>query len=145
MELILSTDVYDSLSTEGKLFVDGLFECYTLELPFTDGKQGSAIAGGRYQIKLLPSPKFQQSEDPWVKQYADAMPHVIDVDGREYIMFHWGNDEQDTDGCILTGETRGVDFIGSSRKAFAAFYEKIKAAAAEGTCFLNVGRRAAST
>lgn len=151
MELLLSTIEHDSLSTQGALEIDGVFECYTLELPIKDGLPGSAIPPGRYPIRLYPSPKFLSSSDPWVQKYAAEMPHIDDIPNRSLIMFHWGNfagdlpwtpevEHSNTEGCVLVGKSRGRDFIGGSRVAFASLYQKIYTAAKNDDCFVTIVR-----
>jgi hypothetical protein len=44
----------------------------------------------------------------------------------EGIRIHSGNTNHNTEGCILIGQTRSNDFIGSSRNAFNELYKKIK-------------------
>src|SRR6267142_461947 len=141
MELLLRTTRVDTLSTEGKLTTpEASFQFYTLELPEADGLPGSAIPAGRYPIVLLPSPKFLASADPWVKRYAGAMPHLINIPGRSDIMIHWGNTGHDTNGCILVGKTQGIDFIGSSRQAFAELYFLLNNSVLADDCFITVQR-----
>jgi hypothetical protein len=134
MNLILRRSNINATCTEGDLFLhgDGNNLAYTLELPVKDGLPGSAIPPGTYLIQMLPSPKFQQSNDSWVKMYADNIPHVLGIPNRSDILIHWGNDVADTAGCILVGQTQGTDFIGSSRPAFAALWQKLMAAKAAG-------------
>jgi hypothetical protein len=127
MQLSLFRFNKTSLSTGGKLAVNGVSECYTLELPLGDSKPGSAIPEGTFGVVLAPSPKFLHSSDPWVLQYANAMPHLTNIPGRSLIMIHWGNTPHDTEGCILVGQTHSQDSIGSSRAAFEALYSKIQA------------------
>jgi hypothetical protein len=115
-------------STCGKLAVNGVFECFTLELPIVDGLPGSAIPEGTYGIILAPSPKFEHSNDPWVQSFAQKMPHLTNIPGRSLIMIHWGNTAENTEGCILVGQTHSENSIGSSRTAFEALYNKIKSA-----------------
>ena len=132
MNLLLQRLWYTARSTCGEL------EQYkTLELPVVDGLPGSCIPPGTYEIVLAPSPKFQQSSDPWVQRYADAMPHVV-CPPRSLIMIHWGNGPTDTEGCILVGLSHDVDMVQESRAAFASLYEKIKLALAEEKVFLIV-------
>ena len=125
MDLQLTRTTLTDLSTEGELTVNGQLQCYTLELPVRDGLPGSAIPPGKYLVKMLPSPKFEASADPWVLQYASAIPHVLGIPGRSDILIHWGNSPHDTEGCILVGQTRGEDFVGSSRAAFFALWSKL--------------------
>jgi hypothetical protein len=117
-------------ATVGALYVDEESDCYSLE-PGSEGK--GPIPAGTYDVKLLPSAHFQESEDPWVKRYASQMPHLQNVPGRTHIMIHWGDDPEDTEGCVLVGNRRMSDFmIGDSRNAFAALYIKITNAFAHG-------------
>lgn len=129
MKLSLYRTSSTLLSTQGKLFGDGAFLAYTLELPMKDGLPGSAIPAGEYPIELAPSPKFQAlaEQDPWWKTYCDAMPHVI-CPPRSLIMIHVGNLPSETDGCILVGEVRGINQISTSRPAFARLYPLIQMA-----------------
>jgi len=132
MNLLLVRDLLSADSTEGILYVDGTQECYTLELPVKDGLPGSAIPPGNYPVILALSPKFSVINDPWVKQYADEIPHLQNIPGRSNILIHWGNDPSDTEGCILVGQSRGENFVGSSRAAFEQLHEKLLDAATAG-------------
>jgi hypothetical protein len=139
MELILNTTKPDSIATEGELLVDGAFSCYTLELPIKDGLPGSAIPAGRFPVVAQPSPDFENSADPWIRQYAAKMPHII-CPPRSLIMIHWGNRVTDVRGCVAVGQTQGVDFIGSSRLAFAPLYQIIFPPMMAGNLWITVNR-----
>lgn len=117
MLLVLVRDKADSVATEGILTVDGVFECYTLENPVTSQKiQGhSAIPNGTYKVVLYMSPK-----------HGYMVPLLQDVPGFDYVEIHPGNTALDTKGCILVGQSEGVDFIGSSIDAYKALYPKIE-------------------
>ena len=65
MRLTLQSDLITDRSTGSELLIDGVFECYTLELPIIDGMPGSAIPAGEYSIKYEHSPKFGR-----------LMPHI---------------------------------------------------------------------
>jgi len=124
MKLTLQRMFLTDKSTCGELFIEGQVTrfCYTLELPVKDGLPRSAIPPGTYQIEMAPSPKFHLSQDPWVQQYADKMPHIINIPNRSLIMVHWGNEPENTDGCILVGLTHDLDVVSESRAAFEQLY-----------------------
>jgi hypothetical protein len=113
MELLLQRKWKTQKSTVGELFVSGAngpqFFCYTLE----DVERTSKIAGktairaGKYPIQLTYSPRFKQ-----------IMPLLIGVPNFEGVRIHWGNKAEDTDGCILVGDTRDVDWVGQSKVAY---------------------------
>lgn len=137
LELILQRLWYTDRSCCGELTA-GIMQLFTLELPVKDGLPGSAIPPGRYQIELAPSPKFLKSADPWVKHFASAMPHIIGIPKRSLIMIHWGNNPENTDGCVLVGLKHEPDMVIESRQAFEPFYEFIEGPAKAGECFVNV-------
>ena len=108
---------YSGKSTIGKMYVDGKFECYTLEDPVRPAKIDgeTAIPAGVYEVVINHSPKYKRQ-----------MPRLKDVPGFTGILIHWGNYPKDTMGCLLVGETRDVDYVGRSKKAFNALFKKLK-------------------
>jgi hypothetical protein len=137
LELALQRLFLTERSACGELAAASL-RLYSLELPVKDGLPGSAIPPGRYQIELAPSPKFMASTQPWIRQYAEKMPHIIGIPKRSLIMFHWGNRPEDTDGCILVGLTHDLDVVGESRAAFEQLMAVIEEPARAGECYINV-------
>lgn len=132
MLLEVKREVLTAESTLGELFMDGEYCCKTLELPVKDGLPGSAIppsGDSSYMVKLSPSPKFLHSTDPWVQLFASRIPHVLGLPAtRSNILIHWGNDAEDTEGCILVGRTIKPNFIGESRPAFHILWIALNAA-----------------
>jgi hypothetical protein len=115
----LKRDTFTDKSTIGKLFIDGEFECFTLEDVVRETKVygATAIPVGTYRVIVDFSNHFQKD-----------LPHVLDVPGFEGVRIHCGNTDKDTEGCILLGRTRGEDFIGESKLAFAAFFPSLQSA-----------------
>lgn len=109
MNLAVKRIFFTDASTCGALYIEDVFQCYTLELP-----GDKAIPTGTYSVTIDMSTRFKR-----------LMPHVLDVPGRTGIRIHWGNTAADTEGCILVGQTQTQDFIGGSRQAFEALYEKL--------------------
>ena len=119
MELLLQRDASSLTCTIGSLFVDGLFECYTLEDvvrvddPNTLPDEGekvygeTAIPAGRYQVVLDYSTRFKCE-----------MPHLLDVPGFAGIRIHPGNTDADTLGCILVGAIKQAEALSNSRIAY---------------------------
>ena len=125
LEIEIRREIYTRKSTIGRLFVNGEFECYTLEdrarpreikIPKT-----TCIPPGRYGLTFNFSNRFQR-----------LMPELLQVPGFAGIRIHAGNTDADTEGCILVGESRGEDFIGRSRAAFRRLFRKLQAARAAG-------------
>lgn len=105
MNLLVKRGPDDGKAICGELFVDGAHECYTLE-PSASAAYPS-IPAGTYPVQLLESPRFGM-----------ITPHIQNVPGRSFIEIHPGNAPNDTEGCLLVGDTKDVDWVGSSRYAF---------------------------
>jgi len=125
MNLALERELVTPKSTAGRLFVDGVFECYTLEDPVREipGEPGekwkirneTAIPAGAYEVVIAYSPKHKHD-----------MPLLLSVPGFVGIEIHSGNTAVDTSGCILVGVYRtSADEIRGSRSAFEVLYPKI--------------------
>lgn len=118
MQLTVNRFEFGTNYTIGKLFIDGVYECYTLEREVTQRDRKPAIPEGSYKVIIDHSNRFGKD-----------MPHVLDVPGYEGIRIHSGNTDADTEGCILVGITwAGTDFIGRSRDAFDSLFSKMKSA-----------------
>ena len=107
--------------TVGKMYIDNIYECYTLEDVVRNGSKvigKTAIPTGEYKVIIDASVRFKQD-----------MPHILNVPNFTGVRIHAGNTSAHTDGCILLGTTwSGKDFIGNSRVAFNKLFEKLKKA-----------------
>lgn len=105
----------DTLPTYGVLRKpNGVPFALTLERAWRDNRaNASCIPTGTYTCKRMVSPKFGETFE------------VTGVVGRSAILFHKGNIDDDSTGCILVGESfnfvRGEDGITSSAEGFAEF------------------------
>ena len=108
--LLLIRDTFTDKSTLGKLYFDGEFYGHTLELAWKDNeKRVSCIPKGVYEVK-----KRHTDESKYKYEHL----HILDVENRELILMHVGNYPKNSKGCILLGNTRALNFVGESRKAF---------------------------
>ena len=119
MELKLKRLHKTDKSTIGELSIDGVFECYTLEDVERDVKVYSktAIPKGEYKVIINQSNRFKK-----------LMPLLLNVPNFEGVRIHSGNKAEDTEGCILVGQTRSLDFIGNSKKAYDKLFKKMQLA-----------------
>ena len=95
--------------TQGLLFIDGKFECHTIEDEQRTVKVYSetAIPNGTYEVKLRTEGKFHQNYSSKFPLFHKGMLHVTNVPNFEYILIHIGNDDDDTAGCLLVGRGAG--------------------------------------
>lgn len=88
----------------------------TLEREWLDNQRSiSCIPVGKYICKLVNSPKFGNTFE------------ITNVPGRSAILFHKGNLDDDSHGCILVGEqfeiVRGYPGILASTKGYGEFMQ----------------------
>jgi hypothetical protein len=139
----LRVDRYKSTpeATLGKLYVDDVFECFTLEDEFraVKVKAETRIPAGTYQIKL-------RTEGTHHQQYANKFPDIHkgmlwlqNVPGFQFILIHIGNTEKDTEGCLLIGADRDENLmtIGRSTVAYRHLYPKVAGAIEKGEVWIT--------
>lgn len=109
--------------TFGRLYVDGVQECHTLEDVERKVKVHgeTAIPVGVYKVVVTFSNRFQR-----------MLPLLSDVPGFTGVRIHAGNSAKNTEGCVLVGDSRDVntEWLGSSRIAFNRLFSKIQTALA---------------
>lgn len=122
MQLLVVREPTSKNVTHGKLFRNGIFQCYTLEDAIRDVKipKETAIPPGEYIVVLDYSNRFEQ-----------IMPHLLDVPNFTGIRIHSGNVADDTDGCILVGNRRTSKSILRSRDAFRDLMARLQSSADE--------------
>ena len=123
-------------STNGLLFdvTDGnrKFMAYTLEDEHRDVKvmHETRIPAGTYDITLRIAGGFHAK---YTQRFGDmhrGMLWVRDVPNFDYILVHAGNDDDDTSGCLLVGDTQTQNvmsdgFVGGSVNAYKRIYKPI--------------------
>ena len=142
MELTVLRYNSESDYTDGLLFIDDKFECYTLEDEYRSVKVfgETRIPDGRYKMILRTVGGFHNR---YLKRYGNkfhkGMLWVTDVPNFEFILIHTGNKDIHTAGCLLVGSTADKDkgFIGASKKAYLDLYPKIKDAILKEDVYIN--------
>ncbi len=125
-------------STNGLLFdvtTDRKFLCFTLEDEHRDNKVSgeTRIPAGTYNVTLRTEGGFNQRyNDKFGSDFNKGMLWVRDVPGFEYILIHIGNTDENTEGCLLVGDSQNQNitqnkdgFIGASTNAYKRIYPPI--------------------
>lgn len=149
MDLLLKRIARRDTYTIGKLYIDGVYFCDTIEdcdrgldqsLPVCVNKKKkvygkTAIPTGRYQVTLsMQSPRFSKKKQyDFCKGY---LPRLINVPAFEGVLIHIGNTAADSEGCILVGKNKVVGKVLESTATFHALYEKLKEA--KGYIFIKI-------
>ena len=133
MKLKIVRDTLLPNVTLGKLYIDGIFECHTLEdcdrrLETSGVKipKETAVPRGTYPVTIDFSVRFQK-----------RMIHILNVPQVEGIRMHAGNSETDSEGCILLGLGRSCNRLLNSRHAVDAVFVKLTLTADE-SCSLEI-------
>ena len=118
MKLTIKRLETGSQGTFGAIIHDGKPFAVTLEREWLDNKPNvSCVPRGTYTCKRTQSPKFGHTFE------------VTNVEGRTHILFHKGNLDDDSHGCILIGEEYGRlnkdHGILNSKHGFFEFMQKL--------------------
>jgi hypothetical protein len=124
--------------TIGELTVPGLGTFYTAEDKVRDVKVWgeTAIWKGRYKLGIRKEGGMfkRWKEHAWVKAWEKkggiflGFIWILDVKDFTFVYFHAGNDEDDTDGCVLVGKdilktAVGIVGVSRSREAMMELYD----------------------
>lgn len=141
MELLLKRIARKDTYTIGRLFVDGVKFCDTLEpkdrglqqsLPLSVNmakkkKGATAIPVGRYRVTLdVKSPRFSKMAQ--YKFCNGYVPRILNVPAFDGVCIHIGNTAKDTEGCPLVGENKAVGKVLNSTATYRKFYDELKKA-----------------
>ena len=125
LELKVTRTDYTPERTIGELDIDGKPFCFTLEdvvRPLGVKVKGqTAIPAGRYEVRDTFSPKYGRN-----------IPQILDVPMFQGIRIHGGNDQDDTEGCLLLGMHRTRDRIDTCAPALHEVYRMIRDVQAAG-------------
>ena len=140
MKLTLKRIALRPTYTIGKLYIDNVYFCDTIEDTvrdtnksgkFDNGEQKikgkTAIPYGTYEIKWTYSPRF--------KKYT---PQLMNVPSFEGIRIHAGNTSADTEGCLILGKNKQVGKVLNSRATINKFYPIIKEACSNGKVTIEI-------
>ena len=143
MKLTIKRTITRNSYTLGKLYIDGVYFCDTLE----DRDRGltqnmsveqiksikvpgeTAIPKGVYKVTLdVVSPKF--SKYPfYMETCGGKLPRLIDVKGYEGVLIHVADGpKRDSlvQGCIGVGNLSAEEYLMNGKKVFAELYNKLK-------------------
>lgn len=142
MKLLVDRKWKKEAYTIGRLYIDGVLFCNTLEdkdrgLKQTDSLATiqsrkvygeTAIPTGTYNIRMdIKSPKYSLLS--WYKNLCKGfMPRLENVPGWSGILIHPLNSPDQTLGCLGVGKNTQVGKLTDSKNTFAKLYKKMKTA-----------------
>ena len=127
--------------TIGKLYIDGVYFCDTIEdtdrglnqtMSINDIKKKkvygkTAIPTGTYKIVIDYSNRFKKN-----------MAHILNVPGYEGVRIHIGNSAKDTLGCIIVGKNKVVGKVLESRNTYNQLFPILQKAFKKGEIKITI-------
>lgn len=127
--------------TIGKLYIDGVYFCDTIEdkdrglnqaMSINDIKKKkvygeTAIPTGTYKLVIDYSNRFKKN-----------MAHILNVPGYEGIRIHTGNSAKDSLGCIIVGKNKVVGKVVESRNTYNQLFLILQKAFKEGEIKITI-------
>lgn len=124
MKLLVQREPSAFGATLGRLYVDGILQCDTLEDEIRE-VPGQPVAKWKvYGYTAIPQGLYKLTAENSPRFGPDTLT-VNAVPGFEGIRIHAGNSEKDTHGCLLVGTRAGRAFVGQSRVALEALKAKL--------------------
>ena len=133
MKLTLKRIFLGEKYTIGKLYIDGVYFCDTLEDKYRDLTKEkkvmheTAIPFGTYEVIVNLSPKFKRE-----------LPRLLNVPHFEGILIHSGLYPSHTSGCILVGENKIKGALINSKPYEVKLIEIIKQGMLKGKVTIEI-------
>ncbi len=134
MELLLPRFTRDRDTTLGLLFLDNVWECFTLEDEYRVTKVAgkTRIPAGKYEVNfrlvVTPLTEKYRAKYSWFEWHLELQ----DVPGFKNVYIHIGNWHTNTRACILVGsscDSKGApDSVGNSTATYKLLYLKVATA-----------------
>lgn len=117
LQMTLIRIAYHSQGTFGVLLDEGIPFALTVEREWENNRRNiSCIPTGTYICRRVDSPKFGDTFE------------ITNVPNRKHVLFHKGNIEDDSHGCVIIGEQyesyKNKIAILASRKGFSEFLSR---------------------
>jgi hypothetical protein len=151
MKLIVERYIHAKDYTISHFYINGKLECFGVEDEFraVKVKGETRIPDGLYEVGFRNSPRFSSSYNHHPKTFGLVSPNVMaqntqrykehvqghpmiwikNVPNFEFILLHWGNTDDDTDGCYIVGKSLGIingqQGVTESRLAYISLYPEV--------------------
>ena len=137
MKLKVKRKAFEKDYTIGKLYIDGVAYCDTLEdcdrgltqeMPLEEIKAKkvygkTAIPTGTYEIDMNTiSPKFKDRS--WAKPYGGKIPRLVNVPCYEGVLVHVANQASELAGCLAVGNNSIKGMVTDSTRTFHTLMSK---------------------
>lgn len=116
MKVLIVRELFFPRTTIGVLYIDGQRICYTLEDRVRE-KHGASVESWKIPRETAVPVGTYKCIVSMSHRFKKLLPELLEVPGFAGVRIHGGNDESNTEGCILVGMYRKVTTIHNSAPA----------------------------
>ena len=140
MKLELTRIALRDTYTIGKLYVDGVYFCDTLEDKVRDINKNGIFDNGETKVQGRTAIPDGTDEVVWAysPRFKRYTPRLLNVKSFAGVLIHAGNSHEDTDGCILLGQNKVTGKVINSKEFVNKLYPIIKNACQKGKVEIEI-------
>lgn len=140
MKLILKRIALRPTYTIGKLYIDDVYFCDTIEDTVRDLNKNGKFDNGEKKVHSKTAIPYGIYEIKWTysSRFKKYTPQLMNVPSFEGIRIHAGNTSADTEGCLILGKNKQVGKVLNSRATINKFYPIIKEACSNGKVTIEI-------
>lgn len=140
MKLELKRIALHDTYTIGKLYIDGVYFCDTIEDKVRDLNKNGVFDNGEFKVKGETAIPYGTYEVVWTysPRFKRYTPRLLNVKSFAGVLIHGGNTARDTEGCIILGQNKVKGKVINSKEFVNKLYPIIKNACQKGKVTIEV-------
>ena len=140
MKLELKRIALRDTYTIGKLYIDGVYFCDTIEDKVRDLNKNGVFDNGEFKVKGETAIPYGTYEVVWAysPRFKRYTPRLLNVKSFAGVLIHGGNTARDTEGCIILGQNKVKGKVINSKEFVNKLYPIIKNACQKGKVIIEV-------
>ena len=140
MKLELKRIALRDAYTIGKLYIDGVYFCDTIEDKVRDLNKNGVFDNGEFKVKGETAIPYGTYEVVWAysPRFKRYTPRLLNVNSFAGVLIHGGNTARDTEGCIILGQNKVKGKVINSKEFVNKLYQIIKNACQKGKVTIEV-------
>lgn len=140
MKLELKRIALRDTYTIGKLYIDGVYFCDTIEDKVRDLNKNGVFDNGEFKVKGETAIPYGTYEVVWAysPRFKRYTPRLLNVKSFDGVLIHGGNTARDTEGCIILGQNKIKGKVINSKEFVNKLYPIIKNACQKGKVIIEV-------
>lgn len=130
MDILIKRISLKDTYTIGKLYINGVYFCDTLEDKVRDLNKNGVFDNGEKKVYGETAIPYGTYEVIWSysSRFKMFTPRLLNVNSFDGVLIHAGNTAADSHGCILVGENKAVGKVLNSKNTVEKLYPIIEKA-----------------